>query len=69
MKKLMHGNLSEIMFAQADYLERFPDDRHTFALPGEEPFFIEGRDEVLKFAKGLRVMALERRKLELSQWN
>jgi hypothetical protein len=38
-------------------------------LPGEEPFFIEGRDEVLKFAKGLRVMALERRKLELSQWN
>jgi hypothetical protein len=69
MKKFMEGNLSDIMLVQADYLERFPDDRHTFALPGEKPFFIEGRETVLEFAKGLRAMALERRAVELSQWN
>lgn len=69
MKKLMEGNLSDIMLAQADYLERFPDDRHQFALPGEKPFYIEGRETVLGFAKRLRVMALERREVELSQWN
>jgi hypothetical protein len=69
MKIVKQGNLSDVILAQADYLERFADDRHTIALPGEEPFWIEGRENVLKLAKGLRAMALERRKVELSQWN
>lgn len=67
MKILKAGvPLSECMFAQADYMERFPDDRHEFHLPGEEPFYIEGRETVLEFAKLLRSMAFERQKEEFS---
>jgi hypothetical protein len=69
MKILKQGLLSEVLLTQADYLEQFPDDRHTFAFPGEEPWFIEGRVEVLKFAEMLRALAVQRRDEELAQWN
>jgi len=69
VKRFVEGSLSDIMLAQADHLERFPDDSHLFSLPGEEPFVIKGREAVLSFAKRLRAMALERRAIELSRWN